>query len=275
MESPLRQLSVEFCWQLRAWWGQWPLWAYLVNPAWERFQELDAAVKEKSEQLKQQASVKQQIIDAKKKLTQVNQQRDQVYALFANERTIDTLLLDINQLIERNNAGRVAATRTKLNGCPAAIRDQYANISAYNKFEDAYGALIADAKLKKFTPDPKGAEVIQDSSLGAPINGKLKRRAINVEFQGNFNQTQSIFRTIERLQSLLLVKNLSVQIGDRSRTGGGLYEVLPGGNIRFLTNCQPDTLITTGFQMEALLPLNAADKKALQPTPVASPAASP
>jgi type IV pilus assembly protein PilO len=246
--------------------GAVALWAYLVNPAWERFQTLDAAVKEKSEQLKQQATVKQQIIDAKKKLTQVNQQRDQVYALFANERTIDTLLLDINQLIERNNAGRVAATRTKLNNCPAAIRDQYANINTYNKFEDTYGALVADAKLKKFTPDPKGAEVIQDSSLGAPINGKLKRRAINVEFQGNFNQTQSIFRTIERLQSLLLVKNLSVQIGDRSRTGGGLY---------FLTNCQPDTLITTGFQMEALLPLNAADKKALQPTPVASPAASP
>lgn len=255
--------------------GAAALWAYLVNPAWENYQTLDAAVKEKSEQLKQQATVKKQIQDAKVKLVQVNQQRDQVYALFANEKTIDTLLLDLNQLIEKNNAGRVGATRAKLNNCPAAIRDQYANIATYNKFEDNFGALVAEAKLRKFTPDPKGAEVITDGSLGPLINNKLKRRVINVEFQGNFNQTQSIFRTIERLQSLLLVKDLSVQIGDRSRSSGGLYEVLPNGNVRFLTNCQPDTQVTTGFKMEALLPLSAADRKAVKPAPTASPAASP
>jgi type IV pilus assembly protein PilO len=255
--------------------GAAALWAYVVSPAWENYQALKADVEAKREQVNQIAVVKKQIAEAKTKLTQVNQQRDQVYALFANERTLNTLLLDINQLVEKNNAGRVPATRAKLANCPAAIQDQYSNISTYNKFEDNFGPLVGEAKLRKFTPDPKGTEVITDSSLGPAINGKLKRQVTNVEFQGNFNQTQSIFRTIERLQSLLLVKNMTVQIGDRTKAAGGLYEVLPGGNIRFLTNCQPDTLITTSFQMEALLPLNAADKKALAPSPAASPAASP
>ena len=251
------------------------LWNYVVSPTWETYQSLDAKVKEKSEQLKEQASIKQQIQDAKTKLTQVNQQRDQVLALFATDKTLDTLLLDINQLIDKNNSGRIGATKAKLNSCPAWVRDQYSDIVTYQKFEDKVGALVADAKLKKFTPDVKGTEVIADGSLGAAIDNKLKRQVIDVQFQGNFNQTQSIFRTIERLQPLLLLKNLKIETGDKNRalTPGGLYEIAPGGIVRFLTNCQPDAKVTTSFQMEALIPLNAADKKALVPTP--SPTASP
>ncbi len=256
------------------------LWNYVVSPTWEAYQELNAKVQEKSEQLKQQASIKQQIQDAKTKLTQVNQQRDQVLALFATEKTLNTLLLDVNQLIDKNNADRVGATKAKLNSCPSWVRDQYSDIVTYQKFEDKVGPLVADAKLKKFTPDVKGTQVITDSSLGPAINNKLKQQTIDVQFQGNFNQTQSIFRTIERLQPLLLLKNLKIEVGDKNRAliPGGLYEIAPGGVVRFLTNCQPDSKITTSFQMEALMPLTEADKKALPPpapSPGASPAASP
>lgn len=255
------------------------LWNYVVSPTWEAYQSLDAKVKEKSEQLKDQASVKRQIQDAKTKLTQVNQQRDQVLALFATEKTLDTLLLDINQLIDKNNTNGTAATKAKLNSCPSWVRDQYSDLVTSQKFEDKVGPLVATAKLRKFTPDVKGTQVITDGSLGPTINNKLKQQTIDVQFQGNFNQTQSIFRTIERLQPLLLLKNLKIEVGDKNRAlaPGGLYEVAPGGVVRFLTNCQPDSRITTSFQMEALMPLTAADKKALVPTPspTASPAASP
>ncbi|KAM3095927.1 hypothetical protein ACKFKG_11725 [Phormidesmis sp. 146-35] len=257
--------------------GAAALWAYVVSPAWESYQTLKADVEAKREQVNQIAAVKKQVADAKTKLTQVNQQRDQVYALFANEKTLDTLLYDLNQLIEKNNAGRVVATQSKLNNCPSWVRDQYANILTYQKFEDQAGALIAEAKLNRFEPNPKGAEVITDSSLGPAINNKLKRQSVSVDFKGNFNQTQSIFRTIERLQPLLLVKNLSVQVGTGTgnKPGTVLYETGPGGSVRFLTNCQPDAVLTTSFQMEALLPLSAADRKALAPSPVVSPVASP
>ncbi len=248
------------------------MFMYLVTPAWESYQALDSKVKEKSEQLQQQGAIRKQVKDAKEKLVQVKQQRDQVYGLFASQKSMNTLLFDLNQLIEKNNSSVASATNAKLANCPAWVRDFYQTMPRYRAFEDRVGPLAAEAKLARFKPNEKGAEVITDSSFGTPINNKLKRQAIDVEFTGNFNQTQSIFRTIERLQPLLLIKNLEVKVG----TGGNnkltqLYEIEPDESIRFLTNCQPDTRVTTSFQMEALLPLTEADKKAIAAAPPKKP----
>lgn len=235
--------------------------AYLVMPALEANQALDAKVKEKTEQLQQQGAIRKQIQDAKNQLEQAKQKREQVYSLFANEKTLNTLLFDLNQLIERNNAGLLAARNTKLNACPVYVQQLFATPGGAQEFQDRFGQLVAEAKLQRFKPDEKGALVISDSSLGAPINNKLKRQTIDVEIRGNFNQTQSIFRTIERLQPLLLVRNLSVKVAE-NKVSEGLYEIQPNGTIRYLTNCQPDNQITTNFQMDALMPLSAAERKA-------------
>lgn len=243
----------------------------LVMPAWEAQQELQAKVQEKSEQLKQQEVIRKQIQTAKDNLAKAKQQRDQVYALFASEKTLNTLLFDVNQLIEKNNTGLLAATNAKLNGCPIYVRQQFATTGGAQEFSDKFGDLIAEAKLKKFKPSDKGAEIISDGSLGAPINNKLKRQTIEVEFRGNFNQTQSIFRTIERLQPLLLVRDLEVKVID-NKISEGLYELQPDGTIRYLTNCQPDNQITTAFKMDALLPLSEAEVKAAQSAAAAKPA---
>ncbi|MBW4443775.1 MAG: hypothetical protein KME10_21615 [Plectolyngbya sp. WJT66-NPBG17] len=240
--------------------------AYLVMPALEANQALDAKVKEKTEQLQQQGAIRKQIQDAKDQLAQAKQKRDQVYGLFANEKTLNTLLFDLNQLIERNNAGLLAARNTKLNACPVYVQRVFGTQQGAQEFQDRFGQLVAEAKLKKFKPDEKGAAVISDGSLGAPINNKLKRQTIDIEIRGNFNQTQSIFRTIERLQPLLLVRNLDVKVID-NKVSEGLYEIQPDGTIRYLTNCQPDNQITATFQMDALLPLSEVDRKAIQAVP--------
>lgn len=245
--------------------------AYLAMPALETYQTLDATVKEKSEQLQQQAALRQQIQKAKDKLAQAKQQREQVYALFSTEKSLNTLLFDINQLIERNNAGMAAATNAKLSSCPVYVRQLFATPMGAEEFRDKFGELVAKARLRKFKPSDKGAEVINDGSLGAVINNKLKRQTIDVEFRGNFSQTQSIFRTIERLQPLLLIRNLDVKVVD-NKVSEGLYEVQRDGTIRYLTNCQPDIQVTTAFQMDALLPLTEVDRQALQPAPSPSPA---
>ncbi len=237
--------------------------SYLVMPALEANQALDTKVKEKTEQLQQQGAIRKQIQDAKDQLAQAKQKRDQVYALFANEKTLNTLLFDLNQLVERNNAGLLAARNTKLNACPVYVQRVFATPTGAQEFQDRFGQLVAEAKLKRFKPDEKGAIVISDSSLGAAINNKLKRQTIDIEIRGNFNQTQSIFRTIERLQPLLLVRNLDVKVVD-NKISEGLYEIQPDGTIRYLTNCQPDNQITTTFQMDALLPLSDADRQAVQ-----------
>jgi type IV pilus assembly protein PilO len=243
---------------------------YLVMPAWETNQQLDTKVKEKSEQLQQQGAIRKQIQDAKDKLTQANQQRDQVYALFASEKTLDTLLFDVNQLIERNNAGLLAARNAKLNSCPVYVRRLFNLPGGPEEFKDKFGELVAQARLKKFKPSQGGTQVINDGSLGAAIDNKLKRQTIEVEFRGNFNQTQSIFRTIERLQPLLLVHGLEVKVAE-NKVSEGLYEIQRNGTIRYLTDCQPDIQITTAFKMDALLPLSEEERKAI-PTPSPSPA---
>jgi type IV pilus assembly protein PilO len=242
------------------------LFLNFVQPALEENQALQAKVAEKEAQLKDQETVKRQVKEATAQLAKVNQQKEQVLALFAKPKDLDTLLLDLNKLVERNNAELTASTRAKLNNCPSWVQQQYENVVSYEKFKTQLGELVSQARLKKFVPDSKtGTQIITDSSLGTAINNKLKRQSINVEFQGNFNQTQSIFRTIERLQPLLLIKKLDVKVGDggTSAQTKSLYEIDGGtGRIRFLTNCQPDAKITTAFQMDALMPLSAEESKA-------------
>lgn len=69
----------------------------LIMPAWQKHQELVASQNQKQSLVEQkQASLRQrEKIEAE--LAQAKQQQTEVLALFANERTLDTLLLDLNR----------------------------------------------------------------------------------------------------------------------------------------------------------------------------------
>jgi len=147
----------------------------LVMPAWDSYQQQQAKSGELQGQIEQKKATIKQIDQVKKDLADAQQQRIQVLGLFSNEKTLDTLLLDLNRLVESGNA-QVP---------PNAVK----------------------AKLQKFAPVTNQAEPITDSSLGVAVNNKLKRISINVEFVGTYEQTQSILRNIERLQPLLIVRD--------------------------------------------------------------------
>ncbi|MBG1269554.1 pilus assembly protein PilO [Nostoc sp. WHI] len=146
-----------------------------LMPAWESYQQQQAKSLELQGQIEQKKANIKQIDKVKDELAQAKQQKVQVLALFANEKTLDTLLLDLNRLVESGN------TQTSLN----AVR----------------------AKLKKFVPVSQKPEPIIDGSLGLQVNGKLQRSSINADITGTYEQTQSIIRNIERLQPLLIVKD--------------------------------------------------------------------
>ncbi|KOP27584.1 pilus assembly protein PilO [Hapalosiphon sp. MRB220] len=185
----------------------------LVMPAWDTFgqnqtkqSDLQGQVDQKKATIKQIDQVKQDLADAK-------QQQTQVLGLFANEKTLDTLLLDLNRLVEANNSTlSINATR---------------------------------AELKKFVPVSDKAEPITDGSLGTQVDGKLKRRSVNVEIVGTYEQTQSILRNIERLQPLLIVKDYQSALAPQPtpETGKKLLQVGPAP-------------ISTSFQLQALMPLS-------------------
>lgn len=147
----------------------------LVLPAWDSYQQQQAKSSDLQGQIDQKRAAVKQIEQVKQDLAQAKQQKIQVLGLFSNEKTLDTLLLDLNRLVESGN--------TQIS--PNAVK----------------------AKLKKFAPATEKAEPVTDGSLGVGVDGKLKRMNINVEIVGTYEQTQSILRNIERLQPLLIVKD--------------------------------------------------------------------
>jgi type IV pilus assembly protein PilO len=189
----------------------------MVMPAWETYQQQQEKRNDLQGQVDQKKASITQIDKVKDELAQAKQQRIQVLSLFADEKTLDTLLLDLNRLVESGNA-QVPAN---------AVR----------------------AKLQKFVPASQQAETVTDGSLGSVVNGKLKRSSVNVEIVGTFEQTQSIIRNIERLQPLLIVKDYQARLVPEPATDPSGEEIRRVG----------PAPITTSFQLEALMPLNAEE----------------
>ncbi|MGH7998881.1 MAG: pilus assembly protein PilO [Brasilonema sp.] len=183
-----------------------------VLPIWDNFQQQETKQKELQQAIDQKKSYIKQIDKVQQEQALSKQQQLQVSALFANEKTLDILLLDLNRLVESSN------TQVP----PHAVK----------------------AKLRKYVPIGK-AEPITDGSLGSLVNDKLKRRSINIEILGTYEQTQSIFRNLERLQPLLIVKDYQSSLAPEGITQQDKVVVRRVG----------PTLINTSFQLQALMPL--------------------
>jgi type IV pilus assembly protein PilO len=257
-------------------------WMTFVEPLRLETEALDVKVKEKEAQLGDSQKIETDLKKAKISLAEVQKQRQKVLSLFAQQKNMDTLLLDLNQLIKRNNSGIVDAKRAKLASCPDWVKEQFTTIADGQRFEEAIGPLVADAKLTSYKPvvlaaptagaaAPTVPNLVTDGSLGPELNSKLKRDTVDVAFEGNFNQTQQIFRTIERLQPLLVLRDMNIAVG---RQGGSpiLYEINSNSPVpEALRSCQPDTVLKTSFKMDALIPVSPEDAKLLVPIPTVSP----
>ncbi|EDX75477.1 hypothetical protein MC7420_1395 [Coleofasciculus chthonoplastes PCC 7420] len=196
----------------------------VVQPVWQEYQGLKTQRQEKEGQLQDRAVIQQQIQQKQQELAQVKQQNQTVTGLFADEQSVNTLLLDVNRFIKE-----------------------------------------ADGTLTSYEPvqvNEEESNIVTDGSLGAAVNGKLKRQSFNLETDGSFNQIQSILRSIERLQTLVVVKELRTDIS----TPQGLLvddqgtvtpivekdeEIIPGA---------PPTL-TTSYRLDVLMPLSEEQKQ--------------
>ncbi|MEO0407596.1 MAG: pilus assembly protein PilO [Cyanobacteria bacterium P01_A01_bin.135] len=187
----------------------------LIRPAFTRYQQLRQEVAEREERVQNPEETQREIAAARARLARAEQLQADVLALFANEENLETLLYDLNQRVQSVNAGVVDEDRR--------------------------------AELVRFEVDNASSGVVQDSSLGESVNGRLERRVYNVELAGNFAQTQSILRNIERLQPLLIVQEFdsdldtsdqTVQVNQQGAAVGGL----------------PPARLNTAFRLDALLP---------------------
>ncbi|MBW4694461.1 MAG: hypothetical protein KME27_22165 [Lyngbya sp. HA4199-MV5] len=237
------------------------LFLSFVQPALEKYNDLKQKVQTKEEQVQQAAAIAKQIADANANLEAAKKQRSEVLNLFSNESTLNTLLLDLNRQIETRNAGVARLEQQRLAACPAWVRN---NVEEFRK---GGVELARRSALKEFTPDAKASGVITDSAYGSLVNNKLKRQVANVNFEGNVNQTQAIFRNIERLQPFLVFKDVKIVVGDGTQATTNvnrLFEIR-GNTVQFLTNCQPEPKLTTSFKLEALSPLTPEEAKVAAP----------
>ncbi len=121
-------------------------------------------------------------------------------------------------------------------------------------------------KLNRFQPDPEGIELITDGSLGTEVDGKLRSRGYQLEFSGTFDQTRLVLLNLERLQPLLVVDSMRVEVNPSSQ------QVLwQGGSL--VSENAPE--LTTQMEIKALLPAKLAPPPPPPPPAEAPPAEAP
>lgn len=219
-----------------------------VLPEFQKGSEIKQKLTEsKQTQLQLQAQI-QKKAEAEAKQEEAKQRRANVTAMFASDAGATTLLLDMNQLVNRINAG--------IQG-----DDLKAKIT---KFEpDATLATAAAAAAA--TPGSVDPDILKDTSFGPSLAGKLRRKKYKVEFEGNFVQTRNFMRSLELMQSLLVVRNLKSEL--LTSTQALQIDFTKG---RIIPVEQPLTKIKTAFDLHVLLPLKQEEKL---PTPAPSPGA--
>ena len=196
-----------------------------LQPQITKNQELEIKLAQTQDQIEQRKDNAKKIAIAEQSLDRANAQKQVVIELFSNDKKLDTLLLDLNKLVN-----------------------------------------IRQGELQKFTPDlpvagsgSSGAAVVNDGSLGTALNNKIKRKGVSIEVKGNFDQVQSILRTVERLDQLLLVKDFKAEVDKK--------------DLKMLVNAQgklipqAEASIKTSFKIQALIPLTPAEQVAATPPP--------
>jgi type IV pilus assembly protein PilO len=197
-----------------------------LQPQLAKNQELETKLAQTQEQIQLRKDNDKKIAAAEKERDRVNAQKQVVTELFASDKKLDTLLLDLNKLIN-----------------------------------------IRQGELQTFTPDPvspkatgsSGAEIVADGSLGAALNNKVKRKGVKIDISGNFEQIQSILRTIERLDQLLIIKDFRADVDTSAQ------KIVVDAQGRVVPPAAAK--IKTSFKIQAMIPLTAAEKPA--PTPPA------
>jgi type IV pilus assembly protein PilO len=104
--------------------------------------------------------------------------------------------------------------------------------------------------LTQFKPETE-VVTVNDASLGAEIQGKLKKKEISMAFEGTFNETKEILQDLERLQPLLMVQTINSTVKDKPTA------ILTGGNSSIVPQKQAE--LKTEIKLNAILPMSQVE----------------
>ena len=206
----------------------------LVMPTIAQGNELNNQITAKQQEIEQQEERLSKKAEAEQQLAEALQRRAAVTALFADEATLETLIFDIEEQLNSVNAG-------------VTDDDQKARITKFEPAEPQGG-----------TQPTSDVEVVNDGSLGSAVNGKLRRRKYEVEFEGSFAQTRQFLIILERMQPMLVVRNLKSELAESTPVVEGEYKQ---GKFIPATE-QPQRRLKTSFTLSALMPLSQEQRDA-------------
>jgi type IV pilus assembly protein PilO len=118
--------------------------------------------------------------------------------------------------------------------------------------------VASNAQLQRFVPDYASSGTLADSSLGPELNNKLKRQVTDVAFEGSFTQTLAIMRAIDRLQTVLVLRDFKMSL---KPAGSG-------------PNATANNLVTCSFKLYAYVPLTDEELAAVRAQQAAASQAS-
>ena len=240
--------------------GAFALYNFVVQPVQEEKNVLEAQVAEKEAQVAQQQASLANRAALQAELDTVIEQRVGIYSLLGNGQSLDTLLLDINQQIQNSNAAIADVLRAdpaRLDNAQLAAlglsREQIQRVKTVFSGNPQLQKMLYNSELLSFTPSP--SVLLAD---GPPeLNGKLERYTVSVSMQALFPQTQSIMRNLERLEPLVVIRDMQQSIAPPPE--GATEEQLVGIS----------RLLLTDFTLEVLVPVG---DPSVAPPPPAPPA---
>jgi type IV pilus assembly protein PilO len=176
------------------------------------------------------------------KLAETQALRDRIAQKEQDLKQKEATVRDIQAIVARVNQAKVRNTE---------VRGLFSSQQLLDTLLLDLNRIIAssNAQLQKFTPDYGLSGTITDSSLGPELNNKLKRQVTDVAFEGTFNQTLEIMRTIDRLQTVLVLRDFKMEL--KPPAGG--------------ENPGPANITTCSFKLYAYVPLTKEELAALPP----------
>ncbi|MFP4135251.1 MAG: pilus assembly protein PilO [Halothece sp.] len=197
------------------------LWFQLAQPKQQEYNDLVSEKDQLENQIEDQPNLRDRLDELEGEINQVRSQQNQVLALLSSRESLDVLLFDLEQTIER--------TATQIGSVEVAGEN-------------------SEFQLESFNPQTTTPQVVEDGSFGSAVDGKIQRKTYSLEVTGTYSQTQQLLRNLEQLQPLLLVNDFSTQLTEEPQ---GRFS--PEEN-RIVATTTPQLQST--FQLEAILPVD-------------------
>lgn len=200
----------------------------MVLPAMEKRTQLEADIAKTKQEIQQRQNTVSKINEAKAKQEEARQKRERVITLLPENKVLQTLLLDVNQIVKTRGS--------QLEGFKPVVN------TGNNWILESSGGAAGG------TPPAKGKPPAGGSAGALKLSQAIEGETVSIELDGRFDRVQDTLRDLERLQQIVLVDKFNLTLDSESQ----YVEVNRLGNVIG----QGEPKIKTRFDLMAVVPVS-------------------